>query len=132
MAVKLIVHNIPHNVSQEEFRSKFLELRGFQDSKLMMGNNNELYGIVEFSSYELAEYARKMMSSHVFQGSNQPLNIEIMRNQDGYDYNFQNNQNMGQNLYNNRQNQSVDNMNFQNNPNYHFQNQQMNQQINQQ
>jgi hypothetical protein len=42
MTVKLIVHNIPPGVTQEEFRSKFMELRGFQDSKIMINSNNEL------------------------------------------------------------------------------------------
>lgn len=42
MPVKLVVHNIPQMVGQDEFRSKFNDIKGFIESKLLFNQNNEV------------------------------------------------------------------------------------------
>lgn len=62
MNVRLTVSNIPLNLRIEELRDKFKDFKGFIDCRIIYNERNEsLYGILEFMSYECAEYAKKLM-----------------------------------------------------------------------
>jgi len=115
MSVKLLVLNLPPNLNHEMFISAFAEFRGFLNGSLHLNPQNELYfsvfpsilhsssryGIVEFSSFEFADIARKIRSNFKFMNSRQPissflpsfapslnifLDIEFFKSHDSYDY----------------------------------------------
>jgi len=86
MSVKLLVLNLPPGLNHEAFISAFAEFRGFLNGSLHLNPQNELYGIVEFSSFEFADIARKIRSNFKFMNSRQPINVEFFKSHDSFDY----------------------------------------------
>ena len=86
MSTRLLVSNIPHMVSEEEFRRLFSQLEGCLDCRLTHYADSQgsggSSGIVDFASYELASMALSMYNA--WNGWGSPgLNIAIMPASEG-------------------------------------------------
>jgi len=78
MSSKLSILNIPPGLHINDFRSLFMELSGFKNAYYIHDYRSQVVGaIVEFSSFEFADYARKILQGYTFPGTGTNIVIDF-------------------------------------------------------
>eukprot|EP01017_Pseudomicrothorax_dubius_P024687 TRINITY_DN2621_c0_g1_i5.p1 TRINITY_DN2621_c0_g1~~TRINITY_DN2621_c0_g1_i5.p1 ORF type:complete len:366 (-),score=31.15 TRINITY_DN2621_c0_g1_i5:231-1328(-) len=78
---KLSVKNLPGNITHEEFGRHFNNFAGLTQAHLFVNEKHEIIGVLEFSSYEFADHAKKVMQKFKFPGSSQEIVLDFLPSQ---------------------------------------------------
>lgn len=80
MSLRLSVFNIPPNLNLDQFEQPFKELNGFKQAIYIYNNLNQpIGGIVEFTSLESADYAKKILQNFKYPNSTSGILIDFTR-----------------------------------------------------